>query len=470
MTKPPAGPAAPGGRSPSFASEDNTSASRVQTRRGVQPFIPALTRGGPLPIVRPPTVLLCASWGCGPVWRRPVRYAIVRGRSHVPSRFGPPSAGSPRGALGDSGGGAARPGPLHRPARSSRPASSPARRARCQSNGLKTVGDVTTVGNAEPVPLGGVGLVVGLEGTGGEPATDNFRTICSRRTSPRRASRTSRAKLADPNHALVVVTALCRPGREQGYPIDIEVALPPHAGKATSIRGGYLAPMLPLQLRLHQDLSPNYGGSNLPLTGLDLARCKGPVLVGLGDGDDADRVKHGRIWAGGRLPPPNPLLLLLNPEYQQGRIACLAATADQRGLPRGRRDGGRRGAVATTTWPSNARPAAYKLNMPRFPSRCAAGPAGGSPDRARRQGRRRPALPRAAGRSDLLDPARRSRRRCGWSAWPVQRPALKLGLESPHPLVRFCSAESLAYLDCPAGGEERGPRPWSSSRCCGPLP
>src|SRR5712675_1246153 len=33
---------------------------------------------------------------------------------------------------------------------------------------LKTVGDVSSIGNAEPVALAGVGLMVGLDGTGGE--------------------------------------------------------------------------------------------------------------------------------------------------------------------------------------------------------------------------------------------------------------------------------------------------------------
>jgi hypothetical protein len=33
-------------------------------------------------------------------------------------------------------------------------------------------------------------------------------------------------------------------------------------------------------------------------------------------------------------------------------------------------------------------------------------------------------------------------------------PALKKGLQSPHPLVRFCSAEALAYLGGPAGADE----------------
>src|SRR4051812_32922325 len=42
---------------------------------------------------------------------------------------------------------------------------------------IRTVGDVTSVANPQPTPLGGVGLVVGLEGTGGEPAPGNYRTM-----------------------------------------------------------------------------------------------------------------------------------------------------------------------------------------------------------------------------------------------------------------------------------------------------
>src|SRR5438874_12487811 len=42
---------------------------------------------------------------------------------------------------------------------------------------VKTVGDLTTVGNADNVSVAGVGLVVGLEGTGGGTAPDEYRTM-----------------------------------------------------------------------------------------------------------------------------------------------------------------------------------------------------------------------------------------------------------------------------------------------------
>ncbi len=64
--------------------------------------------------------------------------------------------------------------------------------------GLKTVGDVTTVGNADPIPLGGVGWVVGLEGTGGEPANDNYRTMLEEELT-KEGVKDIKRELANPN-------------------------------------------------------------------------------------------------------------------------------------------------------------------------------------------------------------------------------------------------------------------------------
>jgi hypothetical protein len=56
---------------------------------------------------------------------------------------------------------------------------------------------------------------------------------------------------------------------------------------------------------------------------------------------------------------------------------------------------------------------------------------------------------------DLLDPARTVTAALRLEALgQISKPALKKGMESPHPLVRFCSAEALAYLGDPACGEE----------------
>jgi flagellar basal body P-ring protein FlgI len=43
--------------------------------------------------------------------------------------------------------------------------------------GVRTLGEFCTVGNADPLPLGGIGLVVGLDGTGAAPTSDANRTM-----------------------------------------------------------------------------------------------------------------------------------------------------------------------------------------------------------------------------------------------------------------------------------------------------
>ncbi len=323
--------------------------------------------------------------------------------------------------------------------------------------GLQTVGDVTTVGNADSLPLGGVGLVVGLEGTGGEPANDNYRTMLEEELT-KEGVKDIKRELANPNHALVVVTALYPVGAAKGAPIDVEVSLPPHSGKATSLRGGYLRECLLSNYDYTKHLDPNFKGSNVPLQGLPCAKCEGPVLVGMGDGDEAERVKHGRIWSGGRCLRPNPLLLLLNPEFQQARIAYLAATRINEAFRNGPADSPEEStAIASNNLAIELHvPPAYKLNLPRFlrvvrlvPLQARSDQSGAKPVDGDSYRQRLAA--------DLLDPARTVTAALRLEALGQDSvPVLKGGLKSTNPLVRFCAAESLAYLDCPAGGEELG--------------
>jgi hypothetical protein len=322
--------------------------------------------------------------------------------------------------------------------------------------GLQTVGDVTMVGNADPTPLGGVGLVVGLEGTGGDPAPDNYRTMLEEQLT-KEGVKDVKQLLANPNHALVVVTALLPSGATKDSPIDVQVSLPPHPGKATSLRGGYLHECVLTNYGYTKQLSPNYKGPNEELIGIPMARCEGPVIVGMGDGDEADRVKHGRIWSGGRCLKPNPLLLLLKPGCQQARIAYLAATRINDAFRGGAAESPDDAvALATNNLAIEMHvPPAYKLNLPRFLRVVRLVALQGGSDQPGKESDPRPYNQRLA--ADLLDPARTVTSALRLEALGrTSVPALKAGLQSPHPLVRFCAAESLAYLDCPAGGAELG--------------
>jgi len=323
--------------------------------------------------------------------------------------------------------------------------------------GVKTIGDVTTVGNADALQAGGVGLVVDLEGTGGEPAKDNYRTELEELLNKKGVKDVKR-ELANPNHALVVVTAMIPAGSVRGDPIDVEVTLPAKSGKATSLRGGKLCECILFNYDYTKNLSPDYQGSNVPLKGLDVAKCEGPVLVGVGGGDEAARVKRGRIWSGGRCSRLSPLVLLLNPGDQQARVASLVADRINeafRGGPGDTPDGS--AAVAKNNLAIELHvPPAYRLNMPRYLRVVRFIPLQGSPDQpGAKEGDARSYRQRLA--EDLVNPARTVTASLRLEALGQESiPSLKAGLEAKHPLVRFCSAEALAYLDCPAGGEELG--------------
>src|SRR5262249_28115713 len=153
---------------------------------------------------------------------------------------------------------------------------------------VKTVGDVTVVGNAEPVSVAGVGLVVGLEGTGGDTSNQEYRSMLDD-AHKKEGVKNVKEVLASPANALVLVSGQVPPGAGKDDPIDLEVALPPKT-KATSLRGGYLRKCFLFNYDFAGNLSQNYGAPNQALMGHKIVRAEGPVLVGFGDGDEAAKV------------------------------------------------------------------------------------------------------------------------------------------------------------------------------------
>src|SRR4051794_27416511 len=92
--------------------------------------------------------------------------------------------------------------------------------------GVKTVGDWTTIGNAEGEQLAGVGLVTGLAGTGGESPPDSYRTMLEEQLR-KKGARNVKELMTSRDNAVVVVTAHIPAGAGMGDAIDIEVTLPP---------------------------------------------------------------------------------------------------------------------------------------------------------------------------------------------------------------------------------------------------
>jgi flagellar basal body P-ring protein FlgI len=313
--------------------------------------------------------------------------------------------------------------------------------------GLQTIGDKSSVGNADPIPVSGVGLVVGLEGTGGGAPPGGFRTMLEDQLRKRKPPvEHIKEVMASPNTSLVLVSGQLPAGAHKGDPIDVAITLPP-GSKTRSLRGGYLVMCDLYNYDSTRNLNPQAQGDSM-LRGHVMARAEGPLLVGFGDGDDANKERHARIWGGGRSLIDRPFFLLMNSDEQKARIAQSVAEAVNQTF-----HGEFRGPLtdlAKAETPSVvyvAAPPQYKLNLPHFlrvvrliPLETTQG--------ARIEYQRR--LER-----ELLDPARTVTAALRLEALGSDSiPVLKRGLQGDSPLVRFCSAEALAYLDDPSCGQE----------------
>ncbi len=321
---------------------------------------------------------------------------------------------------------------------------------------VQTIGDFTTVGNAEPVPVGGVGLVEGLEGTGGDCNHDAYRTMLLDQLTKERVPNAP-ALLKSPECALVILEGSIPPGANKNDKIDIEVKLPP-GSQATSLRGGILRKCYLFNYDFHRNLSPKFQDSNSMLLGHRLVVAQGPVLVGFGEGDEEARLKSGRIWAGGRLLRDQPLSLIMNPDKQQGRFTSLIADRINHTF----QTSGLRGALDTSIAHTSNElavtirvPFQYRHNLPRYLRVVRSIPLTDSADMpGKTESDRRSYRQKLA--DDLVDPSRAvvaalRLEALGSKSIPIFKDK---GLKSEHPLVRFVSAEALAYLGSPACGEE----------------
>jgi hypothetical protein len=338
---------------------------------------------------------------------------------------------------------------------------------------VQTVGDVSQFDSAGPVPVVGVGLVVGLDGTGGSPLPGGYTAMLENellKRNPRElrallepsGARTVKELLASPDTSVVVVSALIPAGCHKDDPTDVEVTLPP-GSRTTSLRGGYLKCCALYSYEYAQKLSEKamYQQSGITLQGSRLAWAEGPLLVGFGDGDEAAKVRQGRIWGGARCTTDRPFFLVMKDGHRFARVTQAVEKRVNETF-RGRYAGP--GAEEVATAKNNFLvllrvPPQYRLNLPHYlrvvrmvPLREGKG-GGEGKAAAQDEGPSVPYRQRLA--EDLLDPARTVSAALRLEALGTESiPALKAGLNSPHPLVRFCAAEALAYLDTPAGGAE----------------
>jgi hypothetical protein len=313
---------------------------------------------------------------------------------------------------------------------------------------VKTVGEVCTFGNAEPVPVSGVGLVENLEGTGSPAPAGDMRQIVENELKRAKIPNIKQV-LASNDFSLVVVSTTIPPGAKKGDKLDLEITLPP-GSRTTSLRGGYLRRCVLFNYDYTGRINPS-AESNTPLRGHPIVRAEGPLLL---CGSDPASETKARIWGGGVCQIERQFHILLNSNQQFARVAGNVASrinsAFQGTLSM---TPGNELALArnNTVVALNVAPQ-YKLNLPRYLRVVRMVPLEEVPA-ADSKPRRLPY--REQLHEDLLDPARTLTvalrlEALGNSSIPV----VKEGLKSPHALVRFCSAEALAYLGSPSCGDE----------------
>ena len=172
------------------------------------------------------------------------------------------------------------------------------------------VGDYTNVTGLNTIVLQGVGLVTGLDGTGGDPPPSTQRTVL-REDMVRRGVQSPNQLLSRPDTALVIIRAYLPPMVQKGDTFDVEVRLPENSN-ATSLNGGYL-----METRLTEHaLIPGRG----VMKGHDYAIAKGPILVSTGEGAKesslAGLLQRGRIPGGARSTTERNLALFLRNDYR----------------------------------------------------------------------------------------------------------------------------------------------------------
>jgi flagellar basal body P-ring protein FlgI len=333
---------------------------------------------------------------------------------------------------------------------------------------IRTVGDVTEIANVGPWQVSGVGLVRGLNGTGDCPKC-GFRTELEQQLLKQKAEHVQ-AILDDPNNALVLVTAFISPGAHKGDPLDIVVTLP-EGSKCSSLEGGYLEETV---LRNHDStrrLSPEYAGGNRMIAGHVLVRAKGKLQVGFGGPAEPGGQRTGRIWEGGVTLVDRPFYVTLKNDEKSARIAADVAArinfmfqddAKKRdAVLRNRHlfllddvtkniNGEKRTDMAKAVSKEMIHvrvPFAYRYSPERYLRVLRLMPLREDPEKSAAYRKRL---------GDMLtnpnDAVRAALRLEALGSESVA--ALKKGLTSPHPIVRFACAESLVYLDNMAGVEE----------------
>jgi Flagellar P-ring protein len=318
---------------------------------------------------------------------------------------------------------------------------------------VKTIGEVTSVGNADPIPVIGIGLVINLPNpTGGcPPGSDR---VALEEELKKRGVENVKEKLDSPYNALVRVAALIPAAAHKGDLTDVTVAVP-EGSRCTSLRGGYLSMCKLFNFDSTQHISPDPTRGDRLLRGHEQVYAEGPVVAGLageGSAEDKPSQRAGCVWGGGRVLGADRVFTLeLKPNLPFGARVAMQVERRVNETFHGPAVGGA-GVPPLATAKTNQTvtlgvPGAYRQNLMRYLRVVRLIPLNEQPavdgpycQKLEQQ---------------LLDPGTTITAALRLEALgPQSIPMLKAGLNSEHPLVRFAAAEALAYLGSPSCAEE----------------
>jgi hypothetical protein len=301
------------------------------------------------------------------------------------------------------------------------------------------------------IVLRGVGLVTGLNGTGGDPSPSALRTQLQNEMN-RRGVKDSKKILASRDTAMVVVTAYLPAMVRKGQRFDVRVALPPNSN-AKSLKGGWL-----LETRMFEEQNVEGRGS---LKGHNYAVAGGAILTSLGVKDNREErqaeLMSGAIPGGAISLTDRDLSIILRTEKRGSRNSLRVAEAVSKRFYRYNKYGQR---ISCAEAKDDARVVLkthdqYINNFPRYQA-VIRNLALNESDVARRM--RMEMLAR-----DILDPEKCQNIVSGVAACPTALqleaigdeaiPFLTDALESDSFDVRFQAAQSLAYLGNAEGVE-----------------
>ncbi|MGE3314723.1 MAG: flagellar basal body P-ring protein FlgI [Planctomycetaceae bacterium] len=305
------------------------------------------------------------------------------------------------------------------------------------------ISEYVQISGLNMITLHGVGLVTGLNGTGGDPPPSMYRTALLE-DMKKHEVKNPNSILSSPNNALVVIKAYLPPLIKKGETFDIEV-YSPEGSPVKSLNGGWL---LPADLS-EQALIPGRG----MLEGHRYAKAEGPVLVSMGTGDEADQagvLRRGRIVAGGKsIKEDRNLTLYLRNDFRSYRNSKRVADSIGKRFFEYDSAGQRKPlAVAKTDQQIELKVLSkYKDNFPRY-LQVIRNIAFREEPVARRVRMRKL-------KGQLLDPETAEDASIKLEAIGEESiPILKSGLQSKSMEVRFHSAAALAYLGDQDGLED----------------